>query len=80
MFKILNSILFFLKKIYKRIDREISNVKFSVLNYKSSCRRSDPNLEECLINAFEKVKYEFATGNWFPQINITPMDPLNLQK
>lgn len=48
--------------------------------FTAPCRRNDPNLNECLKESFQRNQKAFASGDWWPGLQLRPMDPFNLQK
>ncbi|XP_025408298.1 uncharacterized protein LOC112682050 [Sipha flava] len=42
------------------------------------CKRSDPKLEECLLNILKQAKPQLIRGN--PQFNLPPLDPVHIPR
>lgn len=40
----------------------------------SACKRSDPKLDECLLNMLRQIKPQLMQGN--PELNLPPLDPV----
>ncbi|XP_025198797.1 protein takeout-like [Melanaphis sacchari] len=44
----------------------------------TACKRSDPNLDECLLNMLKQTKPQLIQGN--PELNLPPLDPVHIPR
>lgn len=53
-----------------------SKILFFLADYFPSCKRSDPEIVQCVLDAVELIRPHLKVG--IPEVNIPPLDPFNV--